>query len=45
MVGFTKENIDLANESWEKIEEYNSCLQRLIARRKGGVAIEGPFVE
>jgi hypothetical protein len=45
MTGFSKDAIDLTNEKWEDVERYNACLERLIARRKPEIALEGPLVE
>lgn len=43
MTGFSKESIDLVADKWEEIERHNACLQRLLARRKSEVAVEGVF--
>ena len=45
MTGFSKESIDLVADKWEEIERHNACLQRLLARRKSEVAVEGFLVE
>jgi hypothetical protein len=45
MIGFAKGAVDLTTEEWEKIEEGNACLQRLIARRKVEIAVIGPLIE
>jgi hypothetical protein len=43
--GFTEASIDRSQEDWETVERYNSCLQRLIDRRKTEILVEGPLVE
>jgi hypothetical protein len=45
MVGFTKEAIDLTEERWEAVQDYNACLERLLIRRKNEIAIQDAFVE
>jgi hypothetical protein len=45
MIGFAKDAVDLTTEKWQKLEEGNACLQRLIARRKPEIAVEGPLIE
>jgi hypothetical protein len=45
MTGFSKSSIDLTTENWQSIEQHNACLQRLIARRKPEIAVEGLFIE
>ena len=45
MMGFAKEAIDLTDERWEEVQDYNACLERLIIRRKSEVTVQGLFVE
>jgi hypothetical protein len=45
MAGFTKEPIDLTGERWEAIQDYNSCLERLLIRRKTEIAVRGLLAE
>jgi hypothetical protein len=44
MAGFSAEALDLSADRWEDIERYNSCLARLVDRRKPAVVVEGPLV-
>jgi hypothetical protein len=45
MTGFRTDALDLSSERWENIERYNSCLGRLVNRRKSAVVVEGPLVK
>jgi hypothetical protein len=45
MAGFSAEALDLSADRWEDIERYNSCLARLVDRRKPAVVVEGPLVK
>jgi hypothetical protein len=45
MSGFEKSALDLTRESWDAVEGYNSCLERLLARRKSEIPVTGPLVE
>ena len=40
MMGFAKEAIDLTDERWEEVQDYNACLERLIIRRKSEVTVQ-----
>jgi hypothetical protein len=45
MTGFRADALDLSSKQWEEIERYNSCLDRLLSRRKSAVVLEGPLVK
>jgi hypothetical protein len=43
--GFEKSAIDLTNETWEEVERFNACLERLLSRRKSEIVVSGPLTE
>jgi hypothetical protein len=44
-LGFTEAGLDQSQEDWATVERYNSCLERLLNRRKIEILVEGPLVE
>jgi hypothetical protein len=42
--GFSRESLDLSQEKWSDVEQYNACLGRLLERRKKEIALAGPFI-
>ena len=41
--GFEKSAID--DDEWDDVERYNTCLERLLSRRKNEVVVSGPLTE
>src|SRR3977135_1515628 len=43
--GFEKSAIDQNIENWEDVDRFNSCLERLLLRRKSEIVVCGPLTE
>src|ERR1700730_9808776 len=45
-IGFSRDAVDCSDgEDWSKVERYNACLERLLARRRSEVVVEGALAE